>query len=161
MTVPTESRFSVWKRWADREQLDKLAYPGVYVLAVSDAPLDGKLFSWRQDIVYVGMSNAVGGLAGRLRQFDLTISGTRNAHGGADRFRFKYRNYKRVIERLFVAVRAVTCDVRSNSPRDLRLMGKVAQLEFLCLARFVEAFDVMPQFNDKSRSPKYSRTVRR
>lgn len=159
--MPTESRFSVWKRWTDREQIHKLDYPGVYVLAVSDARLDGKPFSWRPDITYVGMSNAAAGLAGRLRQFDLTISDTRNAHGGADRFRFKYRNYKQVIKRLFVAVRPVNCNVRSNSPRDLRLMGKVAQLEFLCLARYVEAFGVMPEFNDKSRAPKYSRTVKR
>lgn len=159
--MPGDSRFSVWKRWDDREQLPNLVYPGIYVLAVSAGRLHDKSFSWREDIAYVGMSNAVGGLAGRMRQFDLTISGARNAHGGADRFRFRYRNYGQLIERLFVAVRPVKCDVRSNLPRDLRLMGRVAQLEYLCLAGYVEAFGVLPEFNDKSRSPKYSRTVGR
>jgi len=65
--------FSTWRRWQDRERLDGKSYPGVYILAISNVSLHIQPFLWRRDIVYVGMTNAATGLAGRLKQFDLTI----------------------------------------------------------------------------------------
>src|SRR5688572_980869 len=114
VAVVTDKRFSVWKRWTERSELPGLAFPGVYVIAITQAQLHGEPFSWREDIAYVGMTNAVGGLGGRLRQFDLTISGKRVAHGGADRVRQAHSDLQRVLPRLFVAVRSVRCDVTSN-----------------------------------------------
>ena len=35
-------------------------------------------------------------------------------------------------------------------------MGRVAKLEYDCLAEFVEWHDQQPEFNDKKRSRKYS-----
>lgn len=154
--MPADARFSTWKRWAEREQLHGLAFPGVYVIAISDAQLHGKPFSWRREIAYVGMTNAASGLSGRLRQFDLTISAKRLAHGGADRVRRAYSHYARLLPRLFVAVRPIKCNVTSGAVRDLLLMGRVARLEFQCLARYVQRFGRLPLFNDKARSPKYS-----
>lgn len=149
----------MWKRWNDRLSLSKLKFPGVYVLCMTRAVLSGKRFSWRPDIIYVGMTNSVPGLAGRLRQFDNTVSGKRTDHGGADRVRFKHRSYARLVSRLFVSVRPIICDVTSNAPRDLRLMGKVTELEYLSLARYAQKFRRLPAFNDKKRAPKYSLTV--
>lgn len=128
--------------------------PGVYVLAISRARLNGKPFSWRRDIVYVGMTNSKPGLTSRLKQFDDTISGKRSNHGGAERFRFKHRRYEPLSRRLFASVAPVFCDVKSNKPRDLRLMGKVAEFEFICLARYAQVHRALPEFNDKKRSPK-------
>jgi len=148
--------FSAWRRWIDRRMLPGLACPGVYVLCVSDVPIADKPFGWRREIIYVGMTNSVGGLASRLRQFDDTIARRRTSHGGAERVRFKYRNYAHMIKKLFVSVCPIACDVTSKFPRDLRLMGKVAELEYVCLARYMRKFGRLPEFNDKSRSPKWS-----
>ena len=40
-------------------------------------------------------------------------------------------------------------------------MGDVARFEYLCLAEYVEKFGVLPEFNNKKDSPKYSRTLGR
>ena len=155
------SGFSVWKRWPDRHELANLEYPGVYVLCWSCARLQGKRFSWRPDIIYVGMTNSIPGLAGRLRQFDDTVAGRRTYHGGADRVRYRYRSYQRLISQLYVSVHPVICSETSNLPRDLRLMGKVVELEYLCQARYAQKFGGLPQFNDKRQAPKYSLTIGR
>jgi hypothetical protein len=153
-----ETRFSHWHRWNNKSQISDLEMPGVYVLAVSSAPLDGKAFSWLPEIIYVGMTNSVPGLAARLRQFEDTVRGTRCNHGGADRVRYKYRSFSTLSEKLFVAVAPVRCDVRTNAPVDLRAMGRVAKLEYDCLAEFIERHGHLPEFNDKKRSFKYSLT---
>jgi len=134
--------------------------PGVYVVAVVDSSLAGQEFSWIPEIMYVGMTNAKAGLKGRLKQFDNTIVG-KSGHGGADRVRYEYQDYPSLIDRLYVAAVAFECDVKANSPTDLRVMGKVASFEYECLAQYVERFGQLPKFNDKRASPKYSLTIGR
>lgn len=68
-------RFSDWASWVDRTRLDDLGYPGVNALALSSADLPGQPFSWQQEIVYLGMTNAKGGLKSRLQQFDNIVKG--------------------------------------------------------------------------------------
>jgi len=154
-------RFSNWLPWSHREDYAGTDYPGVYVIAWSDSALDGRPFSWRQEIIYIGMTNSVAGLRGRLRQFDNTIAGRRTEHGGADRVRYRYRSYKRLQDALYVAVAAFGCDPTSNSPRDLRTMGRIAQCEYECLAIFVQRLKRLPAFNDKKTALKYSLTHRK
>jgi hypothetical protein len=146
-------RFSAWARWADRACIDGLRWPGVYVLAISDEDIAGSHFSWHRDVVYVGMTNSKGGLKSRLKQFDDTVRG-KESHGGAQRVRFKHRNYEKLKHRLYVAVSNFDCEVTSNRPEDLRIMGAVACFEFECLAAFAEVFGSLPEFNDRRRSPK-------
>jgi hypothetical protein len=95
-------------------------------------------------------------LAARLYQFDLTISGRRLAHGGADRFRYEHGNYEKLARTLFVAVHCVARTAHLNLAGTLRAMGEVARLEYVCLARYADSFGVLPRFNDKVRSPKFS-----
>jgi hypothetical protein len=156
-----EPRFSAWSRWEARGKLSDVGSPGIYVVAVHERDLSGESFSWLNSVVYVGMTNSVGGIASRLRQFDGTISGKRNLHGGADRFRLEHRSYSKLLPQLFVAIAPYPCDPSSNKPADLRIMGDVAKCELECLARFVEAHGHLPQFNDKKASPKYSLTLGR
>src|SRR2546430_191575 len=134
-----ERRFSEWKPWSKRETLVGLNWPGDYAIAYSRRLISESPFSWRKEIIYVGMTNSVGGLRGRLRQFENTLKG-KLGHGGADRVRFKFWNYKYLAPDLFVAVACFKCDVSSNRPADLRKMGEVARFEFLCLAQFTEKF---------------------
>ena len=155
-----ENKFSPWRSWPRRNEVLDVEYPGVYALAHSIRNIDGKLFSWRKEIFYVGMTNAASGLKGRLKQFDNTISG-KTGHGGADRVRFKHQDYDKLVQNLYVAVASFKCDATSNEPRDLRKMGKVAKFEYSCFAHFVERFGELPEFNNKKDSPKYSKTFGR
>ena len=145
--------FTKWTHWADRSDLPSLAYPGVYALAISSTDISGTPFSWIPEIVYVGMTNAKGGLKSRLGQFDNTIKGG-DGHGGGHRVRFKHSDFAILISTLYVSVCSFACDVTSENPTDLRIMGEVTKHEYECFALFAEKFERLPEFNDKKRSPK-------
>jgi len=145
--------FSNWKKWAERDELIRLEYPGVYAVTKSDKDLSGTPFEWTKDIIYIGMTNSKGGLRSRLNQFDNTIKGG-EGHGPAKRVRRKYPDYENLVPKLCVSVHPYECKVITNHPDDLRIMGDVAKFEYECFAKFVEIFNCLPEFNDKKRSPK-------
>lgn len=148
--------FSRWAHWNARSELEGLKFPGVYALAISNHNLSGEQFSWIEQIVYIGMSNAVAGLKGRLKQFDNTIIG-KTGHGGAERFRHDYQSYEKLVPLLYVAVAPFECKVTSNAPADLLVMGNVAKAEYECWAQFVTIFKRLPKYNDKKNAPKFSK----
>lgn len=148
-----ENLFERWNRWADRNSIPELKCPGVYLIAISSEDIQGHPFSWIPEIVYVGMTNALSGLKGRLKQFDNTIVG-KTGHGGAQRFRYKYPEYAALSQQLFLTVTRFPCNVECAKARDLRIMGRVAAFEYECLARYHEVFGRLPEFNDKKRSLK-------
>jgi len=148
-----QERFSSWHLWQERDQLEELGLPGVYAVARSNSSLVGTPFRWDDEIIYIGMTNSVRGLRARLKQFDNSMQG-KLGHGGAQRVKYKHREYSTFCENAYVAVAAFACDPRSNQPSDLRTMGDVARFEYLCFAEFVEKFGRLPEFNDKERSPK-------
>jgi hypothetical protein len=150
-----EENFSEWKRWESRNDLSNLKYPGIYIIAKSDQDFSGKNFEWEQEIIYIGMTNAQGGLKSRLKQFDQTLKG-KIKHGGADRVLCKHRDYEALVKKLYVSVFQVKCDVKSNQPEDLRHMGDILRLELFCFAEYVERYGKLSEFNDKKASPKYS-----
>ena len=136
--------FSNWKKWDDRNG-DNLKDPGVYCIAKFRKNIDGKKFSWIREIVYIGMTNSQGGLQSRLNQFHNTINGGKG-HGGAERFKYKYP--KEHGKNLYVSVNAFKCNVKKKSVDDLKIMGKVAEFEYVCFAKYMENFNVLPKFND-------------
>jgi hypothetical protein len=152
------NRFSRWAHWKNRDALERLEFPGVYAFAVSKRDLSGKRFSWIKQIVYFGMSNAVSGLKGRLKQFDNTIIG-KAGHGGAERFRHDYPSHKKLVPFLYVAVAPFKCNVTSKSSADLSTMGDVAKAEYECWAQFVSVHKRLPQYNDKKNAPKFRKTL--
>lgn len=154
-----ERRFSHWQPWRSRGELERLHYPGVYAIARTNEGLSGAPFELGESIIYFGMTNALSGLTGRLRQFDDTISGRRLSHGGADRVRHRFPGYAHLASRLYVAVAQFPCDPGSSLPGDLRTMGDVARFEYLCFAAYAEKFGRLPVFNDKKTAPKFSRRV--
>jgi len=153
-------KFSNWFKWENKNKAENIKFPGIYILAVSTKNLEGKKFDWILEVEYVGMTNSMAGLKGRLKQFNNTIIG-KTGHGGADRFRYEYQNYNELINKLYVSVIPFICDVKSNSPKDLRIMGEVAKFEYDCFAKYVELYDRLPKFNDKKASKKYSLTYGR
>lgn len=155
----TENKFTEWIKWGERDSLKGIKFPGIYCIAISELDLSKQRFQWISEINYVGMTNSQNGLKGRLKQFDNTIIG-KTGHGGADRFRYKYENYQDLVDRLFVSICSFECNVKSNSAKDLRIMGEVAKFEYDCFAKYVEKFGNLPRFNNKNKSPKYSLTHR-
>jgi len=145
--------FSNWKKWDERETFNDILFPGIYCLAITDLNLSDTPFYWIEEIKYFGMTNSRGGLKNRLRQFDDTIKGKRG-HGGAARFRYKHEDHLVLRNRLYVSIQSFKCDVRSNQPSDLIIMGEVAKHEYDCFAEFVKRFNRLPEFNDKTISPK-------
>lgn len=141
--------------WEERSKIDGIKNPGVYALAVTTKDISKTPFEYIEEIVYFGMTNSGRGLQARLNQFDYTIAQKkRSVHGGAERFLYKYKDYSKLIKKLFVSVCPVECDVKSNSPEDLLKMGDVAKLEYYCFAKYTEKFKKLPAFNDKKKSPK-------
>ena len=140
--------FSNWISWLNRHHLEGIGNPGVYCIAISEINISNSAFDWIQAIKYVGMTNSKSGLKGRLQQFDNAIKG-KSGHGGAQRFRFQHRDYQKLVNNLYVSVFPFQCDVSSNTPRDLRKMGKVAEFEYECFATYVEKWNALPEFNDK------------
>ena len=158
-----EHKFSKWVEWEARNKLDGINYPGIYVCRISERAISGSEFSWHEEIMYVGMSNAQKGIKDRLKQFDTVISGKGNQekppHGGADRVRYKYPNYQELISKLFVSIAWFKCDVKSKLSDDLTVMGDVAKFEYDCWAQYVRKHGVLPEFNDRNQAPKkYSKT---
>jgi hypothetical protein len=147
-------KFSDWIKWPGRNDLNNLQYPGVYVIAYNKQDMNDKSFDWIEEIIYVGMTNSKKGLKGRLRQFENTIKGKKSQHSGAKKIIYKYKDYEKLIKDLYVAVRTFKCDVNSNTVKDLLIMGKVAEYEYICFAEYVKRFGMLPEFNDKKRSPK-------
>ena len=95
--------FSNWKKWINKNSFDNINYPGVYCIALSNDNIENKQFSWLEDIIYIGMTNSIGGLKSRLNQFDNTIKG-KKGHGGAKRVKFKYNNYEKLIIKLLKSI---------------------------------------------------------
>lgn len=150
------SQFTQWVAWTDRNRLNGLNNPGVYIICYTTDNIKSTNFSWRKSIIYVGMTNSRKGLKGRLGQFDNTIKGISSQHGGADRVRYKHRSYDQLIGNMFVSIAGFPCNVKSNDPNDLRVMGKVVEYEYICFAEYVERYGALPEFNDKKKSLKYS-----
>ncbi len=147
------SSFFSWHRWDMRKMIPGKKFPGVYTIALSNQDISGQRFSWRQEIIYIGMTNSAGGIKSRLQQFQSTIRGG-DAHGGASRVKFKHKKYDVLAPLLYVAASYTECDVTSHKPKDLKLMGEVAKQEYDCFATFIKKFNQWPEFNDKKRSPK-------
>lgn len=151
--------FCPWYRWSERGAYPGIKYPGVYAIAISPGDISGQTFTFRPEIVYVGMTNSQWGLNGRLWQFDNTIALRHNEHGGADRILYKHQHYATLSRDLYVAMWHVECDPSSDHPHDLRCMGRVVRAEYECWARCKEQCGVLPEFNRKRESPKYSKLV--
>lgn len=156
-----ENKFTHWIKWQERNTLSGIEFPGVYACALADDSFNSTHgFNWVKQIIYIGMTNSAGGLRARLKQFDNTIVG-KTGHGGADRVRYKHRSYERLINSLYVSVASFPCNVKSNQPEDLTVMGKVAKFEYDCFAEFVKNHGILPEFNDKKNAKKYSLTIGR
>jgi hypothetical protein len=145
-------------RWAHLHEDGSLAradlkFPGVYLLAFSAAPnIKGSRVK-AKDVLYVGMSNAAGGVRQRLKQFKVGIE-KNGLHSGAMRFYREYGGGKPFLKgksgkQLYFV--ALTFECESNKglakPDDLRLMGHINCLEYYAIAHIAEKTGKRPALN--------------
>lgn len=144
-----KNKFSKWIKWTERNELGGINYPGIYAIAKSPKSLHGTQFSWRQNIIYIGMTNSKAGLRGRLRQFEDTING-KSGHGGALRVIYEHgtRPKNKYLD-LYVAILPVIVDVTELSYVNLLKMAEVPRLEYIAWSEYFKANGRLPQFNDK------------
>ncbi|HDT11917.1 MAG TPA: hypothetical protein ENN58_04180 [bacterium] len=152
--------FSEWYRWEDYTKIPEIKLPGVYVIAITEKGYPAQPFPNSEGIVYIGMTNAKGGLKQRLTQFDNTIDFKNKSgvgHGGADRLSHAYdkRDYEFLKKNMYVSVCTIKCNTVTPAYYDYRMMGKIAKLEYDCFAEYYRIHDNLPEFNRRS-SPKRS-----
>ena len=130
----------------------ELKFPGVYLLAYTDDPIEDKRVNAR-DVFYVGMSNAAGGVGQRLKQFKRGIENC-GRHSGAMRF---YRDYghnrpyskSKSKRRFYFAALTLpfVSDKAAARPIDLKSMGHVACLEYYAIAYVASRTGRRPALN--------------
>ena len=142
-------KFTVWAKWNNRNNLDQITYPGVYAIALLETKdISGQKFEFREEIIYIGMTNSRGGLQSRLRQFDNTITHpNRQEHSAAQRVINTHQENKDLKNQLYVSISPFKCDVIANQPDDIRTMGDVNQWERYCLAEYYTNWGRLPEFN--------------
>lgn len=151
-----ELKFSHWAKWDNRVSrlADSLQCPGIYALRISNTNIEGQRFDWVKDIVYFGMTISVAGLKGRLNQFNNSLRDKKGGgHGGAERFRFKYKDGEKLAKILYVAVCPFKLYKR-NTYEYLLEHGEVVKAEYVALAEYFKRFKGLPKYNDKKASPK-------
>ncbi|WP_122033190.1 hypothetical protein [Aliivibrio sp. EL58] len=144
-----ELKFGQWVYWADRDAIDNISFPGIYVLAITSEDLTNKPVEYSQ-VVYIGMSNSLSGVKGRLYQLNRSITGL-SGHSGGNSIR-KYHGVYDFWEDnldLYVAVCPVICNVAKRSIKDLKLMGAVSYMEY-------EAFSLFKKYCPKQNKPKFN-----
>jgi hypothetical protein len=140
-------------RWRDRNHLQGIKSPGVYAIVKSGKDIAARRFSWRKEIVYIGVTISKGGLKSRLQQFDNVIRKGKKGHSGAERFQKSNPDCDKLVHWLYVSISYTECNDLKRSPpapSDLRLMGKVLRQEYECFAVFVKQFKKWPSSNDKT-----------
>lgn len=138
----------------DIDYIDFIDHPGVYLLAFSYKNLENTKIKI-SDVFYVGMSNSRGGVKQRLKRF---INGLEkdDFHSAARRFYDEYANQKpfsklKTKKKFYFAFISIPCEVSKDrrTPKDLRKMGDIAQLEYYILAYIKEKLDKEPDLNKK------------
>lgn len=144
-----------WTHLHDKPALESadLRYPGVYLLAHSaGATFQGSAIK-ASDVLYIGMSNAEGGVRARLNQFKKGIE-KNDHHSGAMRFFREHGGGKpfadaKTRKRLYFA--SLTFECESNKalarPDDLRLMGHINCIEYYAIAHVAELTGKNPPLN--------------
>ena len=145
--TPPRLTFSPWYAWASRDQIDGWRYPGVYLVAITNAQLSGKAPRWA-DVCYIGMSNSKGGLCQRWAQFYNAVRG-KKGHSGGNTIYLHLGHYERWRKKLFVAAMPVACDREQPGPKDFIKMGWVAFLEYKAFSEYCRRFP-------RRRKPRYN-----
>ena len=138
-------KFAKWMRWEERDKYSLKYFPGVYIIAVTNKMLSGKTPSWN-DVVYIGMTNSIGGLSNRWRQLDRSING-KFGHSGGKSIYQDLGSYKKWRKSLYVAAMGIECDVKEPTGKDYIKMGWVAYFEYEAFSQYFKEIGKHPKYN--------------
>jgi len=146
--------FTPWHPWDKRKSISRVRFPGVYLIRITNSDLIDDSPARICDACYIGMTNSKGGLAGRLNQFNttITIEGKKD-HNPATRIRRDRGLYGTWNERLYVAVMAIECNVEKPNDEDYMKMGWVTFLEYEAFAQYYREHQSLPRYNTKTKPP--------
>jgi hypothetical protein len=166
MELTQDIKFSNWKKFHQRAEIDNCNKPGIYMIAISTNELHDTVPDF-SDVKYIGMTNSIGGLLSRWRQFQSgLIRGVR--HSGANTIWEEYSDLKQdkddsiydvktskigKNETVYVCGFPVECNTKEPTENDLRIMGKVAYLEYEVMARYYE----FAKIKEKKTKPMYNK----
>ena len=128
------------------------------MIAYTKTELKGKPIR-ENDVLYVGMSTAQGGVRTRLKQFGDGLE-TYGIHSGAKRFYREYQNnlpFSRLRDQstFFYTALAINCisDKSMLQPGDLRELGHIVCLEYYAIARIKQKTGRTPPLNKFGKRP--------
>jgi hypothetical protein len=131
--------------WENRNEYKFKLFQGVYVIAVTNKRLEGEKVTWN-DVVYIGMTNSLGGLSNRWRQFDRAING-KFGHSGGKTIYEDLGPYYKWKKNLFVAAMGIECNVKNPKDEDYIRMGWVAFYEYEAFSMFFRNTGEHPKYN--------------
>jgi hypothetical protein len=143
-----------WVSWGKRNTIPKRNQPAIYYIAYVDQNIEGQDFTYREEIIYIGMTISKSGLKGRLDQFEKAMFGSEGVHGGAERVRFKHNNAESFFENTYVSACIFELSDNRNSADDWRIKGDCVGHEYKSFAEFLDQHHNLPEFNDMKRSKK-------
>jgi len=143
-----------WVSWKNRNSIPHRNQPAIYFIAYVDQNIEGQDFTYREEIIYIGMTISKSGLKGRLDQFEKAMYGSEKVHGGAERVRFKYSNAKSFFDNAFVSACIFELSKNGNTADDWRIKGDCVGHEYKSFADYIDQHKKLPEFNDQKRSKK-------
>ena len=148
--IPT-LKFSNWVLWHERKNLENKKFPGVYLIAISNKELSGKIPTYNE-VSYIGMTNSKNGLYGRWSQFNRSIHG-KTGHSGGNTVYKKLGHYDDWPKnlKLYVSSMPVECNTSKPTKDDLLKMGWVTYLEYNAFSEF------MASHNTNQNKPEYNK----
>ena len=147
VSIP-ELNFSPWYSWENRKRYPLKKLPGVYIIAICEKALEGKIPSF-SDVVYIGMTVRKDGLIGRWRDLDRCLRKGGGSHSGGESILKDKGDYKDWHEKMYVSGIGIECNVKEPTPEDYIKMGSVAFLEYDGFAKFAAEVRGHPKYNKK------------
>ncbi len=142
-----------WIHWKNRNQILDIRQPGIYFIAYSLNDMSNHDFKFQKEIVYIGMSISKKGVLGRLYQFKRAMEGKNGIHGGAERVRFKHKNYLHFFENCYLYVDTFVLSEK-DEVFNWKQKGECVKQEYVSFANYFEKHGELPEFNDQKRSKK-------
>lgn len=143
-----------WYKWSDRNKIVNKSQPAVYFIAYSENVISGNAFTMLKEIIYIGMTISVKGLKSRLEQFEKSMKGGEGIHGGAERVRFKHKDFNKFLNNVYVSARIFHLSATKNTSSDWRIKGACIGHEYISFADYIDLYHELPEFNDHNRSKK-------
>jgi hypothetical protein len=143
-----------WYKWVNRNGIKFRNQPAVYYIAYTNVDISGQDFTYLKDIIYIGVTTSQEGLKGRLDNFENSMKGINGVHGGAERVRFKHKDFATFFANAYVSAKIFELSSNRNSPNDWRIKGDCLGDEYKSIATYLEMYEELPEFNDHKKSKK-------